>query len=1002
MNKERKVRVPFGILNIGGLVQTKPIMKVDDIIGGEVVTPFFCHESFKIKPTFGRHLDKSFALMEDGHHYQRKFRRMVLWDFGDGHKEEGYAVEHSYKKAGYYNITCTFYDINRRAWKNTFYIAVVVKEPIPTELRFVDDTTKDTIKCSKTERITRLETLLSATCNSELKVKPLRIFTEEEEDTNYEEIGRNYFEVPSEILKFTRKQWTFLENKQEMIYNSDKIYKENLFPTKLFTPQYQTLYGRYEYNKDSEDEPIVLSLYQVIPYMNINEELKTIRVLNPNCKIDDILSHDGDWEDYKEKFTKVINIKQKYTIDDLPSDVTPIGKRGWVDVFYKNDYLTEEKHDNVFTFSYDIETVNITGELESSDNYLNFMPLGTKLQVVKNDINNVKVGVSLDCFLRGCDETKEYTVDEYLLHTLMKGIDLDFYVFPYIEYNLNEEDIEGVIGYRDSEDEDLENIDTMYYIPKDCIISDIAPEQILTELPNSSFDAYNSQIAENGIEPWLSRVRFNLFDAFVYVLYVNIAQDDVVKQFDIEIDKTKLINPDEVEIPKEHQVKENIKELVDVYMGHPMFDEAANIKEFFQTILSGQNMINYTLTRSNNFLNDNAYVKTCYLSNLISTLKMMGEDVIEYEKEAFDGVNDLRDFVRILSMNHSDLVGHVISKNPDIKINYFGKGQNVSDKILITDVLKIKDGKVLTLTRDGKTYDYTVWDEKGVEIIIHDRYTNETKIVNFGLCKDVETISIKDYRSSWGWNLLLPSKFVDCEYKLDEQAKSNIYGKSDLERIKLSMQQLIDGYYEFYILDPFVGRKRIGNYLEDASINENINDPELWDEDWGIKHEILMKIIRDNGDIKHSMTVIDENLNDGGATYKLRRIVDTNGVWGEVNDKLSITGNVYKDTLYDNDAKFYGNLQIIGIIYGEGEQFLEMQLVDCSINGEKVFTDEDLLQFQVILKNNNEIQATKQLFNLNSQSYQGQLSVKLCGKLKRKNDKLVGMLWDVSADLFSK
>ena len=630
------------------------------------------------------------------------------------------------------------------------------------------------------------------------------------------------------------------------------------------------------------------------------------------------------------------------------------------------------------------------------------MPLGTKLQVVKNDINNVKVGVSLDCFLRGCDETKEYTVDEYLLHTLMKGIDLDFYVFPYIEYNLNEEDIEGVIGYRDSDDEDLENIDTMYYIPKDCIISDIAPEQISTELTNSTFDAYNSQIAENGIEPWLSRVRFNLFDAFVYVLYVNIAQDDVVKQFDIEIDKTKLINPDDVEIPKEHQVKENIKELVDVYMGHPMFDEAANIKEFFQTILSGQNMINYTLTRSNNFLNDHAYVKTCYLSNLISTLKMMGEDVIEYEKEAFDGVNDLRDFVRILSMNHSDLVGHVISKNPDIKINYFGKGQNVSDKILSTDVLEIKDGKVLTLTRDGKTYDYTVWNEKGVEIIVHDKYTNETKIVNFGLCKDVETISIKDYRSSWGWNLLLPSKFVDCEYKLDEQAKSNIYGKSDLERIKLSMQQLIDGYYEFYILDPFVGRKRIGNYLEDASINENINDPELWDEEWGIKHEILMKIIRDNGDIKHSKTVIDENLNDGGATYKLRRIVDTNGVWGEVNDKLSITGNVYKDTLYDNDAKFYGNLQIIGIIYGEGEQFLEMQLVDCSVNGEKVFTDEDLLQFQVILKNNNEIQATKQLFNLNSQSYQGQLSVKLCGKLKRKNDKLVGLLWDVSADLFSK
>lgn len=1001
MNKERKVRVPFGILNIGGLAKTKPIMDVDDVVGAEVITPFFCHETFKLKPTFGRHLDKSFALMEDGFHYQRKFRRMVLWDFGDGHTEEGYSVEHYYKKAGYYTITCTFYDINRRAWKNTYHISVVVKEPIPTELRFVEETTKSEVKCSKIERITRLEALLSANCKSDLQIKPLRIFTEKEEDTKYEEIGRNYFEVPSEILKFTRKQWTFLENKQEMVYNSDKVYKQNLLPVKLYTPQYQSLYGRFEYNADNEEEPISLSLYQVIPYMNINEELKTIRVINPNCSIDDILNHDGDWEDYKEKFTKLVEIKQKFTIDDLPSDVTPIGKRAWVDIFYKNDYLTEENHDNVFSFSYDIETVNVTGELENSDNYLNFIPLGTKLKVVQNDLNNVKLGVSLDCFLRKCDETKEYTVDEYLLWTLMKGIDLDFYFFPYIEYNTSEESVEGYVGYRDEEEKEIEKSDLMYYIPKDCKISEIIPEQMRSDVTNSSFDQYSSEIAEEGIEPWISRVRFSLFDCFIFNIYANVVLGDAEKQFDVEIVKEKLIDPDEIEIPKEQTVNEDMKELVDVYMAHPMFDQTQDIKDFFNIILSGQNMINYSLTRSKNFLNDHAYVKTCYLSNLISNLKMMGDEVIEYEKGGFDGVNDLRDFVRILSMNHSDLVGHVVHKTPDIKVNQHTKGQNVSDKINITDTLTIKDGKILTLTRGKTTYDYRVWDESGVEIIIHDKYTNETKIVNFGLCKD-QTTTIGDYRTSWGWNLLLPKKFSDCEYKLDEHEKNNIYGKSDLERIKLSMRQLIEGYYDFYILDPFVSKKRIGNYLQNSSINERINDPQLWDEEWGIKHEILLKILRDNGDFKHSKTVIDENLNDEGTTYNVRRIVDTNGVWGEVNEKLNIVGDVYHDTLYDSESKFRGKLQVIGIIYGEGEQFLEMQLVDCSINGERVYTDEDLLQFQVIVKKNNEIQATKQLFNLNSESYQGHLSVKLCGKLKKNNGVLNGMLWDISADLFSK
>jgi hypothetical protein len=41
---------------------------------------------------------------------------------------------------------------------------------------------------------------------------------------------------------------------------------------------------------------------------------------------------------------------------------------------------------------------------------------------------------------------------------------------------------------------------------------------------------------------------------------------------------------------------------------------------------------------------------------------MMGEDILEYEKGGFEGVNDLRDFVRLLTINHSELVGHVIGE----------------------------------------------------------------------------------------------------------------------------------------------------------------------------------------------------------------------------------------------------------------------------------------------------------------------------------------------------
>jgi len=34
----------------------------------------------------------------------------VYWDFGDGNKSEGFIVNHTYKKAGYYTVTCTVYD----------------------------------------------------------------------------------------------------------------------------------------------------------------------------------------------------------------------------------------------------------------------------------------------------------------------------------------------------------------------------------------------------------------------------------------------------------------------------------------------------------------------------------------------------------------------------------------------------------------------------------------------------------------------------------------------------------------------------------------------------------------------------------------------------------------------------------------------------------------------------------------------------------------------------
>lgn len=135
-----------------------------------------------------------------------------MWDFGDGTKVEGYSVEHSYKKPGRYKITCTFFDIDRKAWVNDYSITVIVKEVLPTVLRFDTSCTSPTISCSKVERIARLEALNSNTVNQDLNVVVERLFTKEQHASNFVEISKKYDEINDNRFGFIDKYWTLLEN----------------------------------------------------------------------------------------------------------------------------------------------------------------------------------------------------------------------------------------------------------------------------------------------------------------------------------------------------------------------------------------------------------------------------------------------------------------------------------------------------------------------------------------------------------------------------------------------------------------------------------------------------------------------------------------------------------------------------------------------------------------------------------------------------------------------
>jgi hypothetical protein len=139
------------------------------------------------------------------------------------------------------------------------------------------------------------------------------------------------------------------------------------------------------------------------------------------------------------------------------------------------------------------------------------------------------------------------------------------------------------------------------------------------------------------------------------------------------------------------------------------------------------------------------------------------------------------------------------------------------------------------------------------------------------LVKDEELtdgcITINDYKPSWGWNLLLPQRYNDCLYKLNENDMykmnnngTSLYSKKDIERIRQTMAQILDGYYSFYLLNPNVNNERVGNFLDESTITTRIDDPMDWKNTWGITHELLMKILMESGNYKHSKTVIEDNI----------------------------------------------------------------------------------------------------------------------------------------------
>ena len=953
----RNVRAEFGILSIGGYMANRPSK---DGLYSEVINPIFAHETFVIKPTFNRNINyildgeekntanfgnvrfEDASLSENEVYYQKNFRRDVLWDFGDGTKIEGSNIEHSYSRPGRYKITCTFFDVNRQGWKNTYSIIVQVKEIFPTAIRFSENPSyfKSEIKCSKIEQIAKIEALLSKETEP-MDIIAKRIFTEEDYIVNSQ---KSYQEIKNEDLYHLKSYYCFLKNDKRYFHNSGEIHSSYLNPVEKYNVDFYDVYGKFQY--DAIAKNIILKLYIIHPFRIADEDFKKVKCIDPSC---DIL---------KEQKYIDIDVKQIYSVDEV-KDIFYVGKRGFVDVYYKNDNLSiknkdEYVKDNIISFFYDLEKRNINNDLKSSVNYLNNIPLGLNIAVTRNDLYNVKVALSLNGFLRNINKDAKYHVDDYFINSFIKDYSIDGIFMPYITYENSEEIIEDLdLTLSEEAVVDFKTDEKSYYVPKDIIMTDFD-----IDYNNDKLFGYQSSL--NFVDEYNDGTykKYNFISRdyinHKYIIGLKNIDDIVTKTIEMTVVRDNITDVKNIIIPTEKYNNINVDELVNVYMSHPMFSESYKLKDGLISLLKNNNLLSYIMTKGSNFLDDRAYIKTCYLSNLLSTLRMMGEEVTDYETTEFEGINEMRDFVRLLSMNHNDLVGHVVSKPYDLHINSASKGKNVGRKIELRDRLYVNnssseigdDGRGLII--GYKTFNngnYSSFNEVakkyGTNLILHDKYTNETRPISFTTIEDIGSlikqdgdmyfISLRDYNPSWGWNLLLTERFE----KAVKELQSNNLTSLRRKRLEEICENVIDGYYDFYLIKNESERERVGNFVEDDTITKELDDVELWESEWGYVNDILMKIIIDKAGLRKDDIPVIRDENDDNSTSNNYIAIKKN-ISNDKDIKVSLLfGGEEENTLYITKDS---NIELMSVIGDQINNNLNVYINDFYIRD---FGDEN-------------------------------------------------------------
>ena len=803
----------------------------------DVTRPVFAHESYKINVRLGSN--------SNNENWKQRYKNNIRWDFGDGTVVNAPSATHYYKFPGKYKVSCILYQIDGTPVENSVTYDIVVREALPSKLEFVNPSSwKSNVPCCKNNNLGQLFVSISNNVKSLPHVSAIRRWTKKtpKEDS--------YFDINKRSYYHRDRYYTFLEKqivKSKNNIDSDYI-NAILKPTDTFIPDYITVYGYFTH----ENNTIKLKAFAVHPQEDLNRYSFVIQ--NPNLKYNsnEAYSTVGDRAN-----VTVVNISSVKSLKGIPTNATEIGKIGIVDIWYKNDFIST----NDLIFEFKPETFKLKTDPQLAESYLNIPPLGVSFNTVEATLDNSELKQALTSnglfnseyiadksnnrFI--FSQNSPIVIETHLIYNLYLNYEIEMYNSFFImndsldgssSWNLYKHKVNSNNGphfYELSKPESDETY-SLYKLRDTGNIENF----------EYNYGMYSDYISFYRLTP-LSPSGFNLY------------YEDADNERHLLLACTSIVSLEDLVLPEEKRAIQNTEDILNTYMQHPMYDEAYNLKTFLRDIFKNNDMLSYVTAKGLNILNDNVNYKTCYLDKFLSILEMMDEPATHFDISSFDRINELKEMVRILTMNYSELFGNLLTNEYDIRITHSTKGFNVSDQLEPNDIVLCeinpttgKSGDIVAIRRGNKILPLTT---KTPYLILKDDFTFDTVLVNFvGIePSSIETFedqseswkenhewtelhaySFNDYDPSWGWVMNLPNEIDNKANKAD----------------------FIDAYYSFYIFNPIHSKTRKYNFVEETTIPKGTDNNQIsveqWNDDYGFVYDCLMKILTYNLNLRDS------------------------------------------------------------------------------------------------------------------------------------------------------